>query len=156
MSFSVESSPNRRFSNLRLSDMLFSSAHCYTISRSFCSALASITPAMPLDILVSSANEDKKLETILLSMSLRRIRKRRGPITDPCGTPEITGHGSDRKPLTITCWFLADRNDSIHCRSLPLTPCAESFVRTILWSTLSKAFEKYNMKFEKYVLFVKM
>ena len=46
-----------------------------------------------LDILVSSVKEARKLETILLSIFLRRIWKIWGPMTYPFGTPDITGHG---------------------------------------------------------------
>ena len=40
---------------------------------------------------VSSANDERKAFLTLASMSPMRTRKRRGPRTDPWGTPERTG-----------------------------------------------------------------
>ncbi|KAH3859817.1 hypothetical protein DPMN_102638 [Dreissena polymorpha] len=40
-------------------------------------------------------------------------RKRRGPRTDPWGTPEVTGTWSDLVPSTTTDWDLPIRKDWI-------------------------------------------
>jgi hypothetical protein len=76
---------------------------------------------MSLPIRVSSAK-----------IIIRRIRKMRGPITDPCGTPEITGAGSDRSPLTITVWCLPVRNECSHLSIFPSIPNSFSLARVTL------------------------
>lgn len=37
-------------------------------------------------------------------------KKRRGPRTVPCGTPEVTGDDDEVFPLSTTCWLLSARN----------------------------------------------
>jgi hypothetical protein len=52
--------------------------------------------------LILSAN-NKYLEFLItLQMSLTNILKRRGPSTDPCGTPEGTAKGDEKKPKIRT------------------------------------------------------
>ena len=65
-----------------------------------------------------------------------------GPITDPCGTPEITGAGSDRSPLTITVWCLPVRNECSYLLIFPSIPSHLSLARVILKSSLLNAFAK--------------
>ena len=49
---------------------------------------------------------------MLLFMSFMYSRKRTGPRTEPCGTPDVTHVLSDRVPLTETPCFRCGRNDS--------------------------------------------
>ena len=74
-----------------------------------------------------------------LSVSLIWIRKRRGPITDLCGTPEITSACSDRLPLTltsyITVWCLPVRNECSHLPIFPAIPNSLSLARVMLQAT---------------------
>jgi len=51
---------------------------------------------------------------MLLCMSFMYSRKRTGPITVPCGTPDVTHLLSDRVSLTETRCFRFERNDFIH------------------------------------------
>ena len=49
----------------------------------------------------SSANS--RTDDLMLSgRSLMKIRNRTGPKTDPCGTPERTGTGSEARPSNTT------------------------------------------------------
>ena len=50
---------------------------------------------------------------MLLFMSFMYSRKRTGPRTEPCGTPDVTHVLSDRAPLTETLCFRCERNDFI-------------------------------------------
>ena len=47
-------------------------------------------------------------------MSFMYSRKRTGPRTEPCGTPDVTHALSDRVPLTETHCFRCERNYFIH------------------------------------------
>ena len=46
-------------------------------------------------------------------MSLMYSNKSIGPITEPCGTPDVTSVMSDRAPLTETRCLRFDRKDVI-------------------------------------------
>ena len=135
--------PYLRSSNLlSLNSMLFAVAHLYTCSRSCCNRITSSGVAISLPIRVSSAKLEMNVWAISLSMSPIRMRKSRGPITEPCGTPEITGVGSDFSPLTRTVWCLPVRNEWSHLPIFPSTPRCLSFCRVMLKSSLSNAFAK--------------
>ena len=90
----------------------------------------------------SSANSlnfvplDKPLE-----ISLIYTRKKRGPKTVPCGTPERTLDGLDDIPSTTTLCFLPIRKDLIQFKSEFLIPRCSSFKISPSWSTLTNAFE---------------
>ena len=49
----------------------------------------------------SSANSQTD-DLMLSGRSLMKIRNRTGPKTDPCGTPERTGTGSEARPSNTT------------------------------------------------------
>ena len=55
-----------------------------------------------------------------------------GPTTDPCGTPEVTGHGDDRSPSTITACVRLRKKSSTQV----------TIWTSFLGSTLSKALLK--------------
>lgn len=46
------------------------------------------------------------------------MRKRRGPRTEPCGTPEVTGQGRESESFAVTNCVLLERKFSIHARML--------------------------------------
>ena len=70
---------------------------------------------------VSSAN-NRTLDLQFCGRSLMYARKRRGPSTDPCGTPDDTGMGSELIPLVITDWVLLSRKLLIQLRVWPRIP----------------------------------
>ena len=70
------------------------------------------------------------------------IRKKRGPNTVPCGTPDKTGHGSEREPSTTTCCVRHWRNEADHERRESLIPIECILRSSVVWSTLSSALEK--------------
>ena len=49
-------------------------------------------------------------------MSFIYNKKRVGPKTEPCGTPEITLEGEKNEPFTMTCW---ERKDSNYFKNFP-------------------------------------
>ena len=63
-------------------------------------------------------------------------------MTDPWGTPEITGAGDDFTPFTMTACCLFVRNDWSHLPILPLMPKDFNLDRVTLKSSLSKALAK--------------
>ena len=56
------------------------------------------------------------------SMSFMYSKKRTGPRTEPCGTPDVTSVMSDRAPLTETLCLQLDRKDLIQFLVFPVIP----------------------------------
>ena len=89
----------------------------------------------------SNSIESKRLETFLKSLIYKR--NKRGANIDPGGTP----HSASSKlvfvlgPLAIYC-FLFERKLFIQLWMLPLIPYNSSFLSCIVWSAVSKAFER--------------
>ena len=54
--------------------------------------------------------------------SFMYARKRIGPRTEPCGTPEETGFLSELIPLITTACFRLSKKSLIHFRVSPLMP----------------------------------
>ena len=65
-----------------------------------------------------------------------------GPITLPCGTPEITSFHSEIDSPRTTRWRLLVKNASIQSKILPDMPYLDSFSNNRLCGTLSMAFSK--------------
>ena len=125
-----------------LSCMLLRSVQEYTVFRSCWNDTTSWVESIWLTILVSSAKLDRKDRTSPSSISPNRMRNRRGPNTDPCGTPDNTSSGCDLPLFTRTTWDRLVRKLKIHFQTSPLIPRSESFCRVIPKSTLSNAFAK--------------
>ena len=70
------------------------------------------------------------------------IKKRRGPRTDPWGTPEVALHADDFSPFRTTYCFLFIRYEHIHLRMYGSRSKILSLSRRGLWGTESKAFCK--------------
>jgi hypothetical protein len=49
-------------------------------------------------------------------------KNKRGPSTEPCGTPDKTWADVDFAPSSTTFWFQFSKNDLIHVTVLWLTP----------------------------------
>ena len=64
--------------------------------------------------LVSSAKVVTRKCLTFPSISFIRVRNRKGPRTDPWGTPFITSDSSDLVPFTTTCGVLP-----VRCKILP-------------------------------------
>ena len=75
-------------------------------------------------------------------MSLMYSKKSIGPITERCGTLDVTSVMSDRAPLTETRCLRVDRKDVIQLCVLPVIPYEVSLGRRLLCGTLSKALAK--------------
>ena len=77
-------------------------AHWFICSRSEFSISALMCGFLSAcDILVSSANNFMS-DSMFIVMSFIKIRKNRGPKTEPCGTPAVIGSSSDLFPFKIT------------------------------------------------------
>ena len=74
-----------------------------------------------------------------------KIRKRIGPKTDPWGTPNKTGTGSEAWPSKTTCGLRPESNELIHLWVDPRIPKLSDFCNSLLCGTLSKAFAKSMM-----------
>ena len=83
---------------LTFSLRLHLSHHCIILLISFCKAKMSVSSLINLHSLVSSANNITS-DSVALGRSLTNNKNVRGPIIDPCGTPEITDVQSDFTPL---------------------------------------------------------
>ena len=64
--------------------------------------LQNVTIQWRLDIPVQSSANSRTDDLILSGRSLMKIRNRTGPKTDPCGTPDRTGTGSEARPSNTT------------------------------------------------------
>ena len=71
--------------------------------------------------IVSSA-KSLAVELMFSGMSLIKKRKRLGPSTDPCGTPDSTSMESDVCPSIITHWVLSQRKLLIQLFVFPVIP----------------------------------
>ena len=80
---------------LLLRAILFRCAQFITRLSSACRSSTWFTEEIVCRILVSSAKEVTVACCTSVSMSLVIIRNRRGPSTEPCGTPLVTVDGSD-------------------------------------------------------------
>ena len=69
-----------------------------------------------------SSAKRRTFEVRLLGRSFMYSRKKRGPSTVPCGTPEVTWMGVDADPFITTCWVLSVRKLSIHDDIGPVMP----------------------------------
>ena len=70
---------------------------------------------------LSSAN--RRTEDLMLSgRSFIKIRNRIGPKTDPWGTPDNTGTGSEAWPSNTTFWVRPESHELIHLWVDPLIP----------------------------------
>src|SRR5664279_2976094 len=107
--------------------------------RSFWRMLLSDSVLISLHSLVSSANI-LRLLTIQSGRSLTKSKNRRGPNTEPCGTPLSTCISSEKLPRTPTFNVLAVRNCSIQLSNLSCIPRFFNFSINFLCDTLSKAF----------------
>ena len=69
--------------------------------------------------------------------------KRRGPKTEPCGTPVVRGARSEEPESVWTNWFLSVRYKVIRSRAGPRMPkVEESLVSRMAWSMVSKAADR--------------
>ena len=74
-------------------------------------------------------------------------KKRSGPRTEPCATPELTGTSPEDSLSRTTAWVRPTKNDFIHVSVLPLMPCWNSLKSNLRWLTLSKALLKVDHTF---------
>ena len=77
-----------------------------------------------------------------LSRAIMRTRKRRGPYTLPCETPEVTCTDLDLYSFTTTDCVLSVMKNLIQLCNLPSTLTFSNFSSSTLKSTLSKALAK--------------
>ena len=82
---------------------------------------------------------------IILLIDVVYKQNRKGPRTDPCGTPKwrYCGHESDPSMWTRCCLFVM--YDLNHCKTVPeilKCPCSRS--KRVAWSIVSKAADKSN------------
>ena len=64
------------------------------------------------------------------------IRKRSGPKTDPCGTPELISSASEK----ISSNFLFDKYDWNHLMTDTLKPIHSIFCKSTMWSKVPTTF----------------
>ena len=102
-------------------------AHWYAACRSKCRVIISSSLDIACPILVSSAKLDMNGLATYLSMSPISIRYRKGPISEPWGTPLI--------PSTITVCDRLLRKLFSPWPSCPLMPMASNFLRVIPMSS---------------------
>ena len=114
-------------------------AHWWIFDRSeFNWVAASIGLSTMIYRLVSSAKS--LIEELMSStISLMYKRKRKGPRTEPWGTPEFTDVQSEFAPGRTTLCFLLCRQSVNHWRSEPEIPAIWSLKKRPLCHTLSKA-----------------
>ena len=82
-----------------------SRSHLASDDRSFCSAAESSLLLMCLYIKASSA-KSLTSDEVYSGRSLMNVRNRRGPITVPCGTPDMTSAHEEVYPSSVTLCVL--------------------------------------------------
>ena len=93
--------------------------------------------------LVSSANLDTLLERPKFR-SLIYMTKRRGPKTDPWGTPLLSAVLSEGTLFTMTLFLIPANQFSIQTATLPWMLRARTFIMNLLWGSLSKVLRKFK------------
>ena len=96
-------------------------SHCSRQARSVCRTWPSVVELIARYMAVSSA-KSRTLDLTSLGRSLMYARKRIGPRTEPCGTPEETGTSSELIPLITTVGFQLSKKPLIHFIVSPLMP----------------------------------
>ena len=71
---------------------------------------------------VSSANKKNVSFFETFARSFMYGKNKRGPRTEPCGTPQLISKVSEVLPQTETYCFLSVRYDLNHCSGIPLIP----------------------------------
>ena len=98
---------------------------------------------MDWPILVSSANLlMQEIRDAQLSISSMYIINKRGPSTDPCGTPDATADQLLCRPLSTVRCRQSVSQLLIHERTVPSMPHDLSLARRRSCGTLSNAFAK--------------
>ena len=95
-----------------------------------------------LPITASSANKHISLKCSSREISFIKIRNSKGPRMEPCGTPQITGIGSDIVFLIFTDCFLSVRYDKNQCCVFTLHSYSFNFSKRISWFTKSNALQR--------------
>jgi hypothetical protein len=108
----------------------FSTAHSFSVSRSFCNFPMSFLFVIFIYILQSSA-KNLILESISLQISLTYTINCSGPKTLSCGTPEVTLTSSDSYPLNLTLCIRPTTNYLTQTTNLDSSPMAASFVSSL-------------------------
>ena len=76
------------------------------------------------------------------STSFTYTLKSVGEMTEHCGTPAGHGDTVDKKEFSFTCWLRPSKKLWIHSQRFLLILSSASFLMSIPWSTMSKAFLK--------------
>ena len=63
-------------------------------------------------------------------------------MTDPCGTPDVTGQLSEAVPRSVTVWVRSRRKAAVQSTTWSQIPIVFIFYRSFAWLTLSKALLK--------------
>ena len=92
--------------------------------------------------LVSSAKWWILQDFITWLRSFIYSKNRRGPRTDPWGTPKFIAARTYSYPFIDTSWWWLDRYDLNQSFETPQIPKWFNFANSIWWSTVSKAFCK--------------
>ena len=111
------------------------------ISRSFCKITVSLALLIIIYNSVSSAYWGSEDLTKFGNSDVNKLNNT-GPITEPCGTPDVTGTQSDLAPEKITRCLRLERKLLIHIHMLLQMPYLCSFCNRIEWSTRSKALDQ--------------
>lgn len=120
--------------------MSFSMNHTKKLQSSFCNWMVFASQVMLSQMQQSSTCNRTRLE-ILSEMSFIKMRKSRGPKTDPCNT-DNTAKLHEHTPSTITHCCLAERYASIHIRSALGMPRQRNFCNSNACDMESDAFFK--------------
>ena len=119
-------------------------AHFSRLCRSCCRVIWSWKVLISLYSRQSSANR-RTWEETAAGRSFMWQRKRRGPRTVPCGTPESTVVVLELMPSRTTFIVLWERKHSSHLWRGPVMPYPDNLLNSFLWGTVSKALEKSSI-----------
>ena len=90
----------------------------------------------------SSAKRVNLKNRELYGKSLMKFKNNNGPDIQPCGTSQSIKRRSEMSSLMDTYCSLLDKYNQNQLKAIPRTPYERRFLRRILWSSQSIAFEK--------------
>ena len=122
-SFNLVTGRTWHFAGLKFISQDFS--HCSSLERSSCRMFASDNELIARYMAVSAAKSLTPDRTCS-GRSLIYARKRMGPRTEPCGTPEDTGMLSELITLITTDCILLSKKPLIHFSVSPHPECRKS------------------------------
>ena len=124
----------------RCNDKRFSTNQSLTDSNYLLRTSSISDTSLPEASSAESSAYKRSLHLTAAFISLTYIRNKRGPSSDPCGTPHLTDLNSEKTPEISTTCTLHHKYEINQFTAAWLTPIALNLEVKILWFTVSNVF----------------